>query len=58
MALLASEERRMRDESFPFSDETGTVTVEVNGYLWLTNCAPSSGDCLMNPTGPSTAPTR
>jgi hypothetical protein len=36
MALLASEERRMRDESFPFSDETGTVTVEVNGYLWLT----------------------
>jgi hypothetical protein len=48
----------MRDESFPFSDETGTVTVEVNGYLWLTNCAPSSGDCLMNPTGPSTAPTR
>jgi DNA-binding protein YbaB len=36
MALLASEERRMRDESFPFSDETGTVTVEMNGYLWLT----------------------
>jgi hypothetical protein len=36
MALLASEERRMRHESFPFSDETGTVTVEVNSYLWLT----------------------
>jgi hypothetical protein len=33
MALLASEERRMRDESFPFSDETGTVTVEVNGAI-------------------------